>query len=132
MCYAAIKTGRYTHEKKTRDIEEVKRLQQQQRMQMNGTLVPCKSEKKEVELDSIIRHITASHQEQTPHTAEFFEKLPQLEKEFLVRHNYDCNDINVIRKAIGKIQPKAMLRINFIYGAKMTNMLCNKRCVFSR
>lgn len=31
--YSAIKTGRYTHEKKTKDIQEVKRLQYRQKLQ---------------------------------------------------------------------------------------------------
>ena len=32
----AIKTGRYTHEKKNRDIEEVKRLELQAKMKKEG------------------------------------------------------------------------------------------------
>lgn len=84
MFVVAIKTGRYTHEKKTRDIEEVKRLQQQQRMQLDGTLVQPMVENREQELERIIRQITAVHLQQTPHTPEFFEKLPEREREFLV------------------------------------------------
>ena len=53
-------------------------------MQMDGTLIQTLGENKEQELEKIIRCITLVHLQQTPHTPEFFEKLPQREKEFMV------------------------------------------------
>ena len=84
VVFTAIKTGRYTHAKKTKDIEEVKRLQLQEQMKRDGMRV-LTPEDRVNDLEKIIRHITTVHQQQTPHTPEFFEKLPQKEKEFLVR-----------------------------------------------
>ncbi|ELU17328.1 hypothetical protein CAPTEDRAFT_219555 [Capitella teleta] len=83
MSKTAIKTGRYTHEKKTKDIEEVKRLQHRQRLLRDGKLPVLPSNDRERELEKIIRHITTIHMQQTPHTPEFFKKLPEKEKEFL-------------------------------------------------
>ena len=82
-CISAIKTGRYTHEKKNRDIEEVKRLELQAKMKKEGKMM-LTPEEREKELDRIIRHITTVHLQQTPHTPDFFEKLPEREAEFLV------------------------------------------------
>lgn len=83
--YPAIKTGRYTHEKKTRDIQEVKRLQQQQKLLSEGKLpLMCYDPLSPSKLEKIIQQITQVHVQQTPHTPEFFEKLPEKEKEFLV------------------------------------------------
>ena len=81
--FTAIKTGRYTHEKKTRDIEEVKRLQRREAVQntKRGIQSP---EDREAELEKIIKHITAAHLQQTPHSPDFFQKLPQREAEYLV------------------------------------------------
>lgn len=81
MSKTAIKTGRYTHQKKTKDIEEVKRLQLVEKMKADGQTV---IETQEEELEKIIEHITTVHKQQTPHTPEFFEKLPEKEKEFMV------------------------------------------------
>ena len=104
---AAIKTGRYTHEKKTRDIREVKRLQEVEKLKREGRYVdtattttatskrssaparlttPASSPDvpDNAELEKIIKDITDVHMQHTPHTPEFFAKLPQKEKEFLV------------------------------------------------
>jgi len=131
---AAIKTGRYTHEKKTRDIQEVKRLQQLQLMQQHqdhqdyhhchqytnhlnsdSTLtdadtafgdtslndeqefsapVELSSELSEMTslmkgdmgsaMDHFIVKITRLHEQQTPHTPEFFDRLPAKENEYVV------------------------------------------------
>jgi len=84
MSKLAIKTGRYTHEKKTRDIQEVKRLQQQQKLLSEGKLpLICYDPLSPSKLEKIIQQITQVHVQQTPHTPEFFEKLPEKEKEFL-------------------------------------------------
>ena len=91
---SAIKTGRYTHEKKTRDIREVKQLQNREAVVQNGRpniYTPIRRVMDYVEhndkLETIIKHITAVHLQQTPHTTEFFEKLPKKENDFLVSEN---------------------------------------------
>jgi hypothetical protein len=140
MCVAAIKTGRYTHEKKTRDIQEVKRLQQLQQLQQQQsnhrtvcrchhqtntepstfdkdvwvkfdtdmtssatddveylqaidslvhdekpiTSLPSGSQDVGSAMDGLIGKITKLHEQQTPHTREFFDLLPAKENEFVV------------------------------------------------
>jgi len=84
MSKSAIKTGRYTHEKKTKDIEEVKKLELQAKMKEEGKIL-LTPEDRERELEKIISHITSVHLQQTPHTPEFFEKLPEREAKFLER-----------------------------------------------
>ena len=81
--FSAIKTGRYTHEKKTRDIEEVKRLQNREAVQNKARGIQSTADR-EAELERIIKHITTAHLEQTPHSPEFFQKLPEKEAEYLV------------------------------------------------
>ena len=87
--FTAIKTGRYTHEKKTRDIKEVKRLQEVEKLKAEGRYHGDQEAMVDVtdtaELERIVKHITDVHKQHTPHTPEFFAKLPQKEKEFLVR-----------------------------------------------
>ena len=58
----------------------MKRLQKREKMKAEGQIVV---ETLDEELEKIIKHITSIHQQQTPHTPEFFEKLPEKEKEFL-------------------------------------------------
>ena len=90
--FTAIKTGRYTHEKKTRDIKEVKRLQEVEKLKAEGRYHGDQEAMVDVtdtaELERIVKHITDVHKQHTPHTPEFFAKLPQKEKEFLVRIDY--------------------------------------------
>lgn len=135
---AAIKTGRYTHEKKTRDIQEVKRLQQLQLMQQqeeysdhlhchpyatnplnhdttmsdaDTARISFNEARVKEEMDYMVREapssefnnmtslmssdigstmdhmivkITRLHQQQTPHTPEFFDRLPAKENEYVV------------------------------------------------
>lgn len=84
MSKQAIKTGRYTHEKKTKDIQEVKRLQLQQKLLSEGKLLPAECHPmNKSKLESIVKNITQIHVLQTPHTPEFFDKLPDKEKEYL-------------------------------------------------
>jgi hypothetical protein len=91
MSKEAIKTGRYTHEKKTKDIQEVKRLQRQQKLISEGKLPVCSSSSDlcssisddEDAMDAVVQQISQIHQQQTPHTQEFFEKLPDKEIEYL-------------------------------------------------
>lgn len=133
---SAIKTGRYTHEKKTRDIQEVKRLQQMQLLQLQDqneghhfqhhikadpaasdtdTVMGCCGSQIADDVDSgildgassspasgacevtrrvadqsgsamdhLIEKITRLHEQQTPHTREFFDRLPAKESEYVV------------------------------------------------
>jgi hypothetical protein len=109
MSKQAIKTGRYTHEKKTKDIQEVKRLQllQQRRLEEGGDtadnlLTPLDGDLAEpvVDMDitsdvvvpnvvtndvieKLIEEITRIHEQQTPHTREFFDRLPAKENEYV-------------------------------------------------
>lgn len=102
MC-PAIKTGRYTHEKKTKDIQEVKRLQQQQqRIQDGGTcdvttdvndvttetcdVTSCSALVVDETVERLIEEITLIHEQQTPHTREFFDRLPAKENEYVVSY----------------------------------------------
>lgn len=62
----------------------MKRLQHRERLLRDGKLPVLPSNDRERELEKIIRHITTIHMQQTPHTPEFFKKLPEKEKEFLV------------------------------------------------
>jgi hypothetical protein len=75
--FPAIKTGRYTHEKKTRDIVEVKRL----RLDKDTFTSISQKEKdfediieKVVELDKIINR----------HDPDFEDKLQKIQEDFLV------------------------------------------------
>ena len=79
----AIKTGRYTHEKRTRDIEEVKKLEQRAKSKDDGSMLSLPAVRLR-ELDDMIEHITNVHLENTPHTPHFFATLPEREAKFLV------------------------------------------------
>lgn len=93
-CLLAIKTGRYTHEKKAEDIKEVKRLE--------GSVVEVESPKPsnqtspnpvsvspvakltDEELQEIIDSIVNCYSATTPYSRQFFETLPERERNFLV------------------------------------------------
>lgn len=95
MSKEAIKTGRYTHEKKTRDIEEVKRIVQHRlraqaarkltvlsnadTVSLVNSMRPVKVLSVE-EIEQIVRHITDAHLLQTKY---ILEKLPEKEREYL-------------------------------------------------
>jgi len=97
--FSAIKTGRYTHEKKTRDIEEVKRIVQHRlraqaarkltvlsnadTVSLVNSMRPVKVLSVE-EIEQIVRHITDAHLLQTKY---ILEKLPEKEREYLVSSN---------------------------------------------
>ena len=79
ICRAtAIKTGRYTHEKKTKDIEEVRKI-----IELKSKLVEQPAE----DLENIVRKITAAH---IHHLKQVVEKLSEKEKEYLVRNARFC------------------------------------------
>ena len=65
-------------------------------MKEDGTM--AQSKEREQELQKLIETITEVHLEQTPHTQEFYAKLPDKEAQFLVRRL--C--FSVIYKVIDK------------------------------
>lgn|SRR6218665_3966647 len=103
-CLLAIKTGRYTHEKKAEDIKEVKRLEggeggsvvvvvpevdspRSSGSSMQTSPNPVTSSIARLtdeELQEIINSIVQSYCSSTPYNEEFFEMLPQRERNFLV------------------------------------------------
>ena len=99
----AIKTGRYTHAKKTKDIQEVKRLQRKQLLREEQTdssqLLPCSVHSDVIDdetAEEILDKIMNVHRQQTPHTPEFFEKLSQKEQDYLVNTLFFDRRIDVI------------------------------------
>lgn len=112
---AAIKTGRYTHAKKAKDITEVKLLLAQQQEQQRARAESCQDSRDSVaspisteltsvqagmineglrvgsplavdDLEKIIEHITNVHLSQTPITPDFVAALPEREKRYMVRN----------------------------------------------
>ena len=81
MIFAAIKTGRCTHERKTREIEEIKSLELQSRLRHDGSLMTTNERTRD--MDRIINHLTSMHVSQT-YQPNFHENVPILEKQFLV------------------------------------------------
>jgi hypothetical protein len=113
MLCPAIKTGRYTHEKKASNIMEVKQLEEQCRrfllspselenmeqedcipdsvdtvdLPEQQPMTPCDiggTALTPCELDAIIHHITEVHLKQTPLTPEFCETINYKVKVYLV------------------------------------------------
>ena len=84
VCFSsvAIKTGRCTHERKIRDIEEVKRLEIQSRIKLDGSLVS--DEERWKKMDMVIRRLTDAQLENIPHGSEFMASLKGREDQFLV------------------------------------------------
>ena len=82
--YLAIKIGRHTYEKKTKDIQEIKRLELQAMMTVDGNLLEV--EKRQDELDRIIDRITNVHINSQPRTSNDLVKLVQAEEQFLVQN----------------------------------------------
>ena len=82
----AIKIGRHTYEKKTKDIQEVKRLKVQAKMTNEGTL--CDVESRHNDLEKIINTMTATHISLQPRKSKDFDLLLKAEEEFMVSN---CN-----------------------------------------
>lgn len=87
MSKEAIKTGRYTHEKKTRDIEEVKRITEQRlraaSMRTASNLVSTIKTGTAMsieEIECIVRRITDAHMTHSKHV---LENLPEKERQFM-------------------------------------------------
>lgn len=93
MCKEAIKTGRYTHEKKAEDIKEVKRLEGGVVMEVESPKSSTQTSPNPVsssvtkltdeELQAIIDSIVNSYRSTSPYNPEFFEMLPEREQNFL-------------------------------------------------
>lgn len=122
MCKEAIKTGRYTHEKKAEDIKEVKGFDKTTKKQMTTTNPSLSSTSSynfnlmtnepmsyesvsspktissssnvvissDENLYTIINSIVHSYCLNTHYTPEFFEKLPEREREFLEQQALQC------------------------------------------
>ena len=98
-CVAAIKTGRYTHEKKTMNIKEVKQLEQAERAalprepspDMVALLSKLPVQINENKYEKVIEHILAAYQEQTMHTVNFFTNIKEKEATYLA--SGVCSDI---------------------------------------
>lgn len=91
MSKEAIKTGRYTHEKKTRDIEEVRRIVQQKLRAKAAAATPADlttalmtsttmQTMKADDIEKIVHDITEAH---LVHTRYILGKLPEKEREFM-------------------------------------------------
>lgn len=93
MSKEAIKTGRYTHEKKTRDVEEVRRIVQQKLRAQAAAAALTESTTASLvtsmrpirvisveEIEKIVHSITEAH---LIHTRYILEKLPEKEREFM-------------------------------------------------
>ncbi|KAI0228749.1 Nuclear hormone receptor E75 [Lamellibrachia satsuma] len=91
MSKSAIKTGRYTHEKKTKNIKEVKQLEQAERAaiprepspDMMALLSKLPLQISENKYEKVIEHILAAYQEQTMHTVDFFSNIREKEETYL-------------------------------------------------
>ena len=78
----AIKIGRHTYEKKTKDIKEIKRMELQAMMTKDGTLADEIS--RQNELDKIINKITNMQIQTQPRSSQDFDKLLFSENQYLV------------------------------------------------
>ena len=88
-CFAAIKTGRYTHEKKTKNIKEVKQLERARR----AAIPPPEAAPDVVALlsklplqnkcEKVIEHILAAFQEHAVYTVNFFANIKEKEETYL-------------------------------------------------
>ena len=82
--FPAIKTGRCSNERKTRDIEEVKKLEIQARIKEDGSLVT--QEERNERLEHVITRLTEIHHEHIPHSASVIAELRVLEDKFVVSY----------------------------------------------
>lgn len=82
----AIRTGRYTHAKRARDIAEVKRLEKEEQLKQAGIL-HCTSLEKDQQYETLYVHLADSLASTSLYTEAFFTKLPQREAMYLVSCN---------------------------------------------
>ncbi|XP_064634405.1 nuclear receptor subfamily 1 group D member 2-like isoform X2 [Lineus longissimus] len=80
MSKDAIKTGRYTHEKKTRDIVEVKRL----RLDKDSSFITISQ--KEKDFEDIIEKVVQLDKIINRHDPNFEEKVVKIQEDFLEEH----------------------------------------------
>ncbi len=79
----AIRRGRYTLEKRTRNIERVKLLEREERARRLRSLDP---QRRQGELQRLAQRVTAADRAHNLLTPEFFDKVPLLEALYMVRH----------------------------------------------
>ena len=80
--FLGVKIGRHTHERKTNNIQEVKRLEIQNRMTCEGAL--SDAIKRENELNNIIKQVTNIRIMGEPRSTEEYEAHCQAEQMYLV------------------------------------------------
>lgn len=107
-CSVAIKTGRYTHEKKTKNIKEVKQLEQAERAaiprepspDMMALLSKLPLQISENKYEKVIEHILSAYQEQTMHTVDFFSNIREKEETYLASRVYNYGVLDYIVHAM--------------------------------
>ena len=94
MLIAAIRTGRYTYEKRTKDTIELRQLEQEKSQVLPSEIsiktsenVDIQHEPKEddIDLDDVIAILTATHLTMVPCKQEFHSKLKEWETTAIVR-----------------------------------------------
>ena len=91
-CFVAVKTGRYTHEKRTENIKEVKRLEQAHRAAASpeppeGALTSCSKLPlritENIMYEEVINRILGAYQEHPFHPVNFFANMKHTEETFM-------------------------------------------------
>ena len=78
--FSAIKTGRYTHAKRTRDIEELKRIEKKQKVEDNTE----KTQEKEDTYKELLKQLAQAKNENPYYDSDFIDKLETRQKDFMV------------------------------------------------
>ena len=98
----AIKTGRYTHAKRAKDISEVKNLGT--KMEITDvepeTVTPAMVLDTSTEHGQIIQVLTAAYIGSTVYTPEYISSLPAREEKYMVRDTLLWRHMNVIESQI--------------------------------
>ena len=80
--HLAIKTGRYTLEKRTKNTAEVNQMKTLDKIEENQGQEKLKDRTEAIE--NIVEQITANHRSQLPNSPQFYDKLNKMQTEFLV------------------------------------------------
>ena len=81
----AIKIGRRSYKAQVHAIEEILRLELQQKIKHDGSLA-SKSEHN-IEMDRIVKILTDTHMNDVPNTAEFFNTISEREERYMVSYD---------------------------------------------
>ena len=84
----AIRTGRYTHAKRAKDIAEVKQLEKEEELKQAG-LLQTTSQEKEFEYESLYKHLADAYASNCVYNSQFLETVPLSEAKYLVRPTLD-------------------------------------------